>query len=214
MYKINVLIFLFLFFFITFALESNQSSTATQLEFSDLIQTRHSGYSFDSTKPVSTDLFPQLAEAARLTPSSYNDQPWRFIFCDLESTPIAYQKALNSLVEANKKWAKNAPLLIIVCADTISKYNQKPNRWAEYDTGAAAMSLVYQATSLGLMSHQMGGFDLKKIRQDFSIPSQWTPMAVIAVGYEKESEEKNTPQKKRLPLEEIFFLGDLKTGLH
>lgn len=206
----NKMIFLFvawaMFFSLCTTIQADQ-------KFSELIEKRHSGYQFDPSKSISKDHILQLAKAARLSPSSYNDQPWRFIICDSKSTPEAYQKALNSLVEPNQKWAKNVPLLIVVCADTISKYNKKPNKWAEYDTGAAAMSLVYQATSLGLMAHEMGGFDQDKIRKEFVIPEYWNPMAVIAVGYELESADAQKGEKERLPLDEVFFLGDLKRGL-
>nr|WP_256361147.1 nitroreductase family protein [Methylomonas koyamae] len=62
-------------------------------------------------------------------------------------------------------------------------HNGKPNRWAPYDTGAAALSICIQATALGLAAHQMGGFDADLARQSFGLPEDCTPMAMIAVGY-------------------------------
>jgi nitroreductase len=51
-----------------------------------------------------------LFEAARWAPSSYNNQPWRFIYAKRDTQ---YWKLL---VEGNKAWAQNASVLIVVIA--------------------------------------------------------------------------------------------------
>ncbi len=187
-------------------------ATAT-MGFPELALKRHSGYAYDSTRSVTLDQLRQLAAAARLSPSSYNEQPWRFIICDRDKTPQAYQKAFNCLVKPNQEWAKNVPVLVVVVADMMSSENHSANRWAQYDTGAAAMSLLYQATALGLMAHEMGGFDEGKVRQEFAIPADTIPMAIIAVGYEAAADSDKTPTKTRRPQGDNFFLGNWGTGL-
>ena len=190
---------------------SSTLSAEGKCDFASLSEQRHSGYGFDSGRSISKEQIIQLAETAHFAPSSYNDQPWKFIFCDKIQTPKAYEKTLQSLVEFNKEWAKNAPLLIIVLADNLSTHNEKINRFAEYDTGAAAMSLVYEATDLGLMAHQMGGYDADKIRSDFSLAKNLIPMAVIAIGYE--AKDQTIKPKDRRSIEESFFLGELNKGI-
>lgn len=170
-----------------------------------LFAERHSGYVYDALQPVSSEQIRLLCEAAHSAPSSYNEQPWIFIICDATTDPDAYAMALGSLAESNQTWAKNASVLIVISANTLSNYNQKPNRWALYDTGAAAVCMALQASSIGLMAHQMGGFDAEQIQQDFNIPSKYTPMAVMAVGYELQDEP--LPSKERDPLHEHFFHG-------
>lgn len=187
------------------------AATCVAGDFTELTQKRHSGYAFDQSKAVTKETLISLAEAARFSPSSYNDQPWRMIFCDRTLTPEAYKKAFDSLVEPNQKWAVNAPVLVIVLADQISPYTKETNPLAQYDTGAAAMSLVYQATASGLMAHEMGGFDPKKVSDSFQIPAQCKPMAIIAVGYEKTEDKPN--EKKRNPLSSSFFLGEWAKGI-
>ena len=171
----------------------------------DLLLKRYSGRSYDPTKPVTHDQLIALAEAARLAPSSYNEQPWRFIICDRTTDPNAYDKVFSTLVEFNQGWAKNAPVLIITLAASNSSHNNTPNRWAQYDTGAATYSMMLEATSLGLMAHQMGGYDEQKLRQLFSIPEGYVPMAVMAVGYDT-GKEPIVP-KERHPFETNFFSG-------
>ena len=90
--------------------------------------------------------------------------------------------------------------------------NGNPNRWGQYDTGAASENLCLQAAALGLMTHQMGGFDADKARQLFNIPEQFTPMAMISVGYQLAEEaipedikEREYSPRARNPVEDNFF---------
>jgi nitroreductase len=170
-----------------------------------LFNNRYSGYSYDPSKNVSKQQLSLIFQAAQSAPSCYNEQPWRFIVCDKNTHPKAYDKLLSSLVEFNQGWAKNAPVLIVSVVSEKSSRGHR-NDWAEYDTGAATFGLVLQASSLGLMGHQMGGFDPLKIKTLFSIPEGFTPIAVTAIGYP--STDQAPLEKKRKPLHETFFMGD------
>ncbi len=97
-----------------------------------------------------------LAEAARWSPSCFGDEPWRYIVFDRQTDSEAWQKAFDCLAEGNQNWAAAAPLLLLAVAGLRFSSNEKANRWAQYDTGAASMSLCIQATSMDLMVHQMG----------------------------------------------------------
>src|SRR5581483_5175230 len=114
-----------------------------------VIARRHSGYAYDPSKTVSSDQLKTIIKAGQMAPSSYNDQPARFIICDRTTNPEAYKKALGGLVEFNQKWAQAAPVLVVVVASTNSRENSF-NKWAQYDTGAAAFSMALQADALGL----------------------------------------------------------------
>jgi nitroreductase len=69
-----------------------------------------------------------------------------------------------------------------------SLYNWSPEAnlaFAAKNTGFFAMSLMYAATSLGLESHPMDGFDHEGVRKAFNIPENyWIPL-LLAVGYRK-----------------------------
>jgi nitroreductase len=178
-----------------------------------LFMQRHSGRDYDASRSLSSEQIRLLAEAARSAPSSYNEQPWSFIICNRATDPKAYVKALGCLVEFNQNWAKNAPVLIIICANMQSTKTKQPNRWGAYDTGAAAVCMALEAAAMGLMAHQMGGFDEVKIQQEFNIPPEYSPMAVMAVGYESAQAAVHVPSKDRRPLQENFFLGTWGRGL-
>lgn len=186
----------------------------TSVKIHDLIQTRWSPRAFDANKPVSHEDLLALLEAARWSASCFNDQPWRFVICDKNTNADSWQQALSILAERNQLWAKNAPILMLSVAMTNFNHNDKPNRWAMYDTGAACANLSLQATALGLIVHQMGGFDAEKARDVFHLPHDCTPMAMMAVGYQADVEvldedfkATELAERSRAALHERFYAG-------
>lgn len=186
----------------------------TQQPINEVLANRWSGRAYDATKVVSPQQIISLLEAARWAPSCFGDQPWRFVVWDKSTDANAWQRGFDCLVPGNQAWVKDAPVLVLVCADTLFGHNQKPNRFAQYDTGAAAENLCLQAQSLGLMAHQMGGYDADAARAAFNIPEQFTLMAMVSVGYPAdiatltgEALTRETAPRTRKPLEELFFAG-------
>lgn len=184
----------------------------TQVPIDATIAKRWSGRAFDASKTVSQEQVIALLEAARWAPSCYGDQPWRFIVWNRNADAAAWQRAFDCLVPGNQAWVKDAPVLLLVAADSLFNHNDAENRWGQYDTGAAAENLCLQAASMGLMAHQMGGFDPKMAREAFAIPEQYTLMAMIAVGnpadiatLQGEILERETTARTRRPLGELFF---------
>ncbi len=191
-----------------------QKKANTQAEVHSVIAERWSPRAFDAEKVVRQEQILSLLEAARWAPSCFGDEPWRFIVWNKNTDEAAWQNALDCIVPGNQTWAINAPVLILICANTQFSHNQKPNRWASYDTGAAAVSLCLQATSMGLATHQMGGFDSDKSRAEFNIPAQYELMSMMAVGFTldpddlpEDLKEREMADRKRKPLGELFFNG-------
>lgn len=184
----------------------------TQVPIDSTLANRWSGRAYDASKSISHEQVIALLEAARWAPSCFGDQPWRFVVWNKNTDAATWQQAFDCLVPGNQAWVKDAQLLLLVCADTLFTHNQKPNRFAEYDTGAAAENLCLQASSMGLMAHQMGGYDSDKARATFGIPEQYTLMAMVSVGYpadiatlEGEALARETAERVRKPLSELFF---------
>ena len=131
---------------------------------------------------MSRDALHAVVEAARWAPSAYNLQPWRFIVFDRATDEAAFKRAFATLVPFNQQWNTPAPILIAVTAQTLNAKGEV-NRTAQYDTGAAAMSLVLQAHALGLAAHQMSGFDANAFRTEFAIPNDVDVLAIISIGH-------------------------------
>lgn len=192
----------------------------TKVAIHELIAARWSGRAYDSGKMLTREQIMALVEAARWAPSCYGDQPWRFIVFDKATNKAGWEKALACLAEGNQSWAKEAPLLLLACADSVLSQNGKPNRWGQYDTGAAALNLSLQAAALDLMVHQMGGFDAEKTRTEFGIPEQYTPMAMMTVGHQlaeaampEDIKEREYNPRARNTLDENFFEGEWGVGV-
>lgn len=191
-----------------------EKKAGTRVPINDLLARRWSGRAYDPDRSLSRAQITALLEAARWAPSCFGDQPWRYIVCDRDSNPEAWRRALQCLSEGNQGWAGAAPLLLLAVACTTFSSSGKHNRWAQYDTGAASMSLCIQATDMGLMVHQMGGFDSGRAKQAFGVPADHEAMAVIAVGYQlpreqipEERRDRELAPRRRLPLEENFYEG-------
>lgn len=169
----------------------------TDVPIHDLLAQRWSPRAFDPSRGVTREQRLALLEAARWAPSCFGDEPWRLIVFDRDVDAASWQAAFDCLAEANQAWVRNTSLLIAVCAEGRFRRNGKDNRWAQYDTGAAALSLCLQAVALGLAAHQMGGFDADRLRRVIGIPASVTPMAMVAVGHQAEAAALDTEARAR-----------------
>lgn len=190
-----------------------QKNAHTQTPIIDALAQRWSGRAYDSDRPVERSKLLALFEAARWAPSCFGYQPWRLLIWDRSEEFQTWHRAFECLAESNRAWACHAPILMLACADTRFA-DDRPNRWCHYDTGAAVMSLSTQATALGLIVHQMGGFDATKIRSEFAIPEAFDCLAMITVGYQlpqnqipEEFLERELAPRTRRDLAESFFEG-------
>jgi len=148
----------------------------------DVITDRWSPRAFDK-QAVDYDKIHLLFEAAKWAPSSRNAQPWRFIFATREMPD--YKVFLSLMTEANQAWAATAPLLVMPLAQVISTYKNRPNRLAFYETGMAVGNLLAQATAMGLLVHQLSGYDVERAKETLVIPTRYEPMSILAIGYKR-----------------------------
>lgn len=181
----------------------------TQYTIHDLLRRRWSPRAFDD-RAIEPEKLRILFEAARWAPSSYNEQPWRFLVATKEQK-TDYDRLFACLVEGNQKWAYRAPALLLSVA-TLQFEDGSPNRHALHDTGMAVENLVVQATALGLVVHQMAGFRIDQARTDCKIPVGYEPVAMIAVGYPGDPTQladllraRETQPRVRKPLTEFVY---------
>ena len=183
-----------------------------------LLAARWSPYAF-ADKPVSDADLRSLFEAARWAASSYNEQPWSYIVAKREDA-AEYQKLLGCLVEANQAWAKTAPVLALGIVRQRFTRNDKPNRAAVHDLGLASANLTVEATSRGLVVHQMIGILPDQARAAYGIPEHseaWTGLAIGYVGdvnaLPPALKERDTAPRQRKPLRDFVFAGAWGRGV-
>jgi len=165
-------------------------------------------------KPLNEDDLRTLLEAARWAPSSYNEQPWRFIVARREDES-EFATMLECLNEQNRKWAEDAPVLMLTVAHTAFERDGRENRHAYHDLGLAMGNLVHQAMSMDVYVHQMAGIDPERAREIYDIPADCDVVAGVALGYLGDPDqledpgrrEAETSPRSRRPLEELVFEG-------
>ena len=148
-----------------------------------LFHSRWSPRSFSDREVSRADL-EKVFEAARWAASSSNEQPWRYLVGTRNSS--THNKIRSTLVGFNQAWAGAAPVLILGLASTKFAHNGNPNGYALYDLGAATAYLTLEAAALGLVAHQMGGYDQEAARKALEIPEDYALGSVIALGYQGE----------------------------
>ena len=143
---------------------------------------RWSPRAFDGT-PVTEEQALTLFEAARWAPSSYNSQPWRFLYARRD-TP-AWTTFLDLLNPFNRSWAERGGLLIVVVSNPTMQppgQDPTPSYSHSFDAGSAWGYLALQATRMGLQAHGMVGFDIPRAAKDLNVPSDFRVEAAIVVG--------------------------------
>jgi nitroreductase len=164
-----------------------------------------------SGEPVTDAELRRLFEAARWAPSSYNEQPWRFVHARRD-TPN-WDPFLAVLAEPNRVWCVNAAALVIFLSKRTFTHNSKPNRVHAFDTGSAWMSMALQGSLMGLVLHGMVGFDPVKAAELVGSGSDYEVQAMCAIGRPAPAStlpeplrEREQPSGRR-PLAELMFEG-------
>jgi nitroreductase len=198
------------------SIEQEEKNTITRqsiYKINQLILNRWSPRSMTGGE-LDDDTIMSLFEAARWAPSSYNNQPWRFIYAKINT--LHWNKLFNLLAEPNKVWTKNATALVVVISRKNFEHNEKYSITHQFDAGAAWENLALEASSQGLIAHGMQGFDYERARTDLEIPDNFDVMVMIAIG--KKGPKGNIPPQlqereyptNRKPLAEIVMEGQFR----
>jgi nitroreductase len=149
-------------------------------------------------------------EAARWAPSSFNSQPWRFLYA-LRGQP-EFDIFLAPLVEFNRGWAQHAAALIYV----ISKQDFTPpgktepaySRTHSFDAGAAWANFANQAALAGWATHGMSGFDVEAAAKALGVPDGFVVEIAIAVGRKGDGAKLSSALRERERPSDRLPVGD------
>lgn len=152
----------------------------------------------------------KMLDAARWSPSCFNDQPWHFVV----STDATFDTFLELLLEGNQVWCKNASRIGFVLARKHFQANGNPNAFSQFDTGAAWMSFVYQAYALGYAMHGLGGIHKDRVYEKLDIDAtKYDVVCGFVIGKRGDKEklpdnlkEREKPSK-RVELDDLYHLN-------
>lgn len=156
-----------------------------------------------------------IFEAARWAASSYNSQPWRFVYARRDT---AHWPAVFGLLnEFNQSWAKDAAAVVILASSRTmvppGKTEAVPSHSHSLDAGAASAQLALQATRMGWHAHGMVGIDLPRAAAELGFSDQYRVEAAYAIG--RRGDKSTLPEylqgreepNGRIPLSQTVFEG-------
>lgn len=165
-------------------------------------------------EPITETQLMTLFEAARWAPSSYNNQPWRFLYVQRDTH--YWELYLSLLVDANRQWAKNAGALVVLISRNTFEFNGKPSRTHSFDAGSAWENLALQGSIMNLVIHGMEGFDYDRAKKELQIPDYYTVEMMIVIGKPADKSvlpvelQEREVMSDRKPLSEIVIEGTWK----
>ena len=176
------------------------------------IEKRRSYRSLESVN-VSNELIEDLAGSARLAPSCFNKQPWRFVFVrDKEQL-----EKLHKSLSITNKWVELGSLIIAVFSEVKNDCVIKERQYYLFDTGLASAFLMLRATELGLVAHPIAGFNEDAAKRVLGVPEHMRLISLIVIGkHSKElneeltdiqkSKEDSRPERKKF--KEFVFIDE------
>ena len=163
-----------------------------------------------SSDPLTDSEIASIFEGVRWSPSSFNRQPWLFVY----ETDGPDREVFDSiLMPGNQVWATKAPLIGFIFANTKTPEGRRP-RTSQFDTGAAWMALALQARSLGLYTHGMAGIDYDVVNEKLGVSDEYyTAMCGFVAGrigpreaLPDDLQERESPNDRK-PISEIAHKG-------
>jgi nitroreductase len=161
---------------------------------------------------ITREFIEDLASHAQLSPSCFNNQPWRYIF--VYNPPVL--KQLHEALTVGNVWAKQASMIIVVFSKKEDDCLIYTREYYLFDTGMATAFLILRATELGFVAHPIAGYSPKKTREILGIPDEYNVIALVIVGKKDEhinpvlSEKQIRDEKKRperFPLKDFIHLN-------
>ncbi|MGO4987309.1 MAG: nitroreductase [Gallicola sp.] len=168
------------------------------MTFYDLAKRRYSVRQFTKER-IPRDKLESILEAARLAPTSQNDQPQRLFILESETARENLNKAMNSEIKA--------PLYVLVAYD---KRETRTRNYPVIDGGTVSASIVatylmLEASDTGLGSIWIGDVDLGKLKTVLNLEEYIVPIGIIAIGFPMIESKPGPSHANRKPLEETTF---------
>ncbi|NIJ15703.1 nitroreductase family protein [Sphingobium vermicomposti] len=186
----------------------------TDTALNPLFLHRWSPRAFDGSVMSAEDL-RTIFDAARWAPSSFNYQPWRFLYATRDDA-ANWSRFVDLLMPFNALWAKEASVLVFIVSETTMGAPDKPSHSHSFDTGAAWAGMALQAHLLGYHTHGMAGIEMDKTRTELGVPDGFRIEAAIAIGrmgdpaaLPEKLQEREVPSGRK-SLDEIAYPGNFR----
>ena len=168
------------------------------MNFTEIAETRQSCRSYDPAKAIENEKIQRILEAARLSPSACNGQPYQLTLCKGEA---AKKVAKATQKMGMNKFATDAPVLLVLSempyvASAALGAKVKKNDYRSIDIGIVAAYITAEATAQGLGSCILGWLEDAEIREICGL--EGAVRLVITLGYAAEGDKLRTKKRKDL----------------
>ena len=171
------------------------------MEYEKLITERYSVRNFKS-EHLSEECVSKILDAAHKAPTGCNYQPQRILVLNTDES-----------MEKLKKCTKchfDAPTAMLVC------YNEEESWKRPYDGALSApVDAAIVATHMMLAAHNTGvgscwvmHFNPSAIKEEFHIPDNIKPLALLVLGYPEDVSVPHEFHNKFRPMEEIVVYDE------
>ncbi len=177
------------------------------------ILTKRRAYRSLEAIEITSDMITQLAQAAQLMPSCFNNQPWRYVFVkDNPQLQILKDEALPK----GNAWAQPASMIIVVFSKADLDCVIKDREYYLFDVGMATAAIILRATEMGLVAHPIAGYSPNKVREIVHLPEEYNIVTLVVIGKKKtdfseyiseDQKEREKERPSRLKVEEFTFLN-------
>ena len=175
------------------------------MNFTEIANMRQSCRSYDENRAVEPEKIHAMLEAARLSPSACNGQPYHFTVC---TGALAKEVAAATRGPAINKFAVLAPVLIVISeepyvATAALGAKLKGIDYRSIDIGILSAYLTAEAEAQGLGTCILGWLDDADIRKACGLDKK--VHMVITLGY---AADPTVRQKKRKDMDELVTFMD------
>jgi nitroreductase len=169
------------------------------METWDAIRARRDVRQYED-RPIERDDLVKILEAGRRAPSSSNWQPWDFVAVTDRS----------QLADLSKVWqgagqVARSAATIAMCARTPSDTTERDRLW--FDLGQAGMSIMLEATDLGIGSGHSACEDQERARSVLGLPEDRFCAFMIPLGYPADRPLRPIERPNRRPFDEVVHWG-------
>jgi len=172
--------------------------------FLDLVRARYSLRSYQD-RPVGREVILRCLEAARLSPSACNAQPWHFTVADEPSLVKSLAAVARLPGTRLNGFVSQAPVIVAVTGESPNGTSRigsllKGKPMHLIDIGIAAEHFCLQAADEGLGTCLLGWYDEKAVKKLLGIPRAKRLYLLITLGYPA---TPDIPAKQRKPLRTV-----------
>lgn len=173
-----------------------QEVEEVDMEFLELAKCRYSCREF-SEKKVEKELIDKIIDAAILSPTAVNKQPYRIWSIESDEG--------KEKVKQVTKFTFGAGTFLVVGAKEDEAWTRKyDNRnFADVDAAIVATHMMMEVTDLGLGTTWVGYFDAPLMKELFPEMKDYDLIAIFPIGYEKEGVEPSPRHTERKTREEV-----------